>query len=375
MVEKEKDSERKRGCKLSKVIACTAVLFVAIAIAFASLAVAVAPVIAQEEEVTVKVNAPEYVEEKATFDVTIDVDSVINFNAGEFDLYFDRSVVKVSGVEDGSIDGETIPVDMWKFMERDTIRVFLDVPGITGVNGSGYLAKINFKVKGDEGDECVLDIDNGMLGNTSAEEIPAEWVDARITVGGGKDDKDERELPDITAWEPTEEVVSSAEGESVTFEIAVEDQKVDISWQIDGTEVKTEEGVTEAEFTKSADAGTWNVSAIATSTKTELSSMHTWIWSVTPTSTSTEAPEETPAPTPTPTLAPGETPSTTPTLAPGETPLQEVTPGIKPTPKPTTPPTTEENATPTPKPAIPGFEAVFAIVGLVAIAYILLRKR
>jgi hypothetical protein len=94
------------------------------------------------------------------------------------------------------------------------------------------------------------------------------------------------------------------------------DQEADISWQINGTEVQTDEGVTEAEFTRSAVAGTWNVSAIATSTETGLSSMHTWIWSVTPT----------------PTLAPGVTPTPTPTPTPAATPSpgQVVTPTVMP---------------------------------------------
>jgi hypothetical protein len=71
--------------------------------------------------------------------------------------------------------------------------------------------------------------------------------------------------------------------------------------------MQTDEGVTKAAYTNtSAVAGTWNLSAIATSTETGLSSMHTWIWSVT--AESTEASEG----TPTPTLAPGVTPTPTP---------------------------------------------------------------
>ncbi|MCK4398293.1 MAG: hypothetical protein KAV25_04805 [Methanophagales archaeon] len=347
----KKGEDSKRDCKLSKVIACTAVLIVSIAIAFMSLVVA--PVMAQKDEVTVTVNAPECIEEGETFDVTIDVDSATDFNAGWFDLSFDHKVVKVEDVEDGSLDGTTIPVEDWSSIDSDTIKVFLNVSRDTAVSGSGYLAKIGFKVKGDEGDECVLDIENGFLGNSTAEEIPAEWVDAEIKVGTGKKGKEE-ESPDITAWEPMEEVVSSVEGESMTFEIIV-DQTVDVSWQINGTEVKTEEDVTESSFTKSAVAGTWNVSAIATSTETGLSSMHTWIWSVTP--TSTEVPEE----TPTSILAPGVTPTAAPTG-----------PAVKPTVTPTAPP---EEATPTPTPKPSGFEVVFAIAVLTGIAYMLLRKR
>jgi len=189
----------------------------------------------------------------------------------------------------------------------------------------------------------VLNIENGFRGNSTAEEIPAEGVDAEIKVGTGKKEKEE-ESPGITAWVPMEEVVSSVEGESMTFEILV-DQTVDISWQINGTEVKIDEGVTESSFRESAIAGTWNVLAIATSTETGLSSMHTWIWSVRP--TSTEVPEE----TPTPTLAPRVTPTATPTAPP-----EEATP-----------------TTPIPKP--PGFEVVFAIAVLTGIAYMWLRQR
>ena len=204
-----------RSRKLSKVIACTAVLFVAIAIAFASLGVA--PVMAQEDEVTVTVNAPEYVEEKGTFDVTIDVDGITDFNMGLFDLSFDRSVVRVTGVEEGSIDGITIPINEWESMGRDTIRVFLEVPGTTVVSGSGYLAKITFKVKGDEGDECVLDIDNGLLGNNTAEEIPAKWIDARIRVGV---EEEEEEEPTVRVKVNASEYVE--EGETFVISIDVD---------------------------------------------------------------------------------------------------------------------------------------------------------
>jgi hypothetical protein len=73
---------------------------------------------------------------------------------------------------------------MWEFLEEDRIRVILDLSGIAGVNGSGYLAEINIDVVGgSQGDKSVLDISNGMLVDTGADEIPAEWIDAEITVG------------------------------------------------------------------------------------------------------------------------------------------------------------------------------------------------
>jgi len=361
LIEMEDKGEVSRGgCRLSKVGA--AVFLLLVAIAFVSLAVA--PVMAQEDVVTVTVNAPELVVEKGTFEVTIDVDSITDFNTGLFDLTFDHKMVKVDDVTDGSIEDIAIPIGMWDDMDKDTIRVFFTVPEATGVSGSGYLAKISFNVKGDEGDECALDLENGFLGNTTAEEIVADWIDATIKIGKEEgEEEEEQQPPSITALVPTEEAVSSTEGKSVTFEISV-DQEVDINWQINGTELQVDEGVTKAEFMKSAVAGTWNVSAIATSTETGLSSMHTWIWSVT--SASTEASEGTP--TPTPTLAPGVTPTPKATSSPSQ--AVKATPTVKPTSTPKS-----KETTPTPTSKTPGFEAIFAIAAMSAIAYALVRRR
>jgi hypothetical protein len=68
----EKGEVSRGGCRLSKV--GTAVFLLSVVIAFMSLAVA--PVMAQEDVVTVTVNAPKLVVEKGTFEVTIDVDSI-----------------------------------------------------------------------------------------------------------------------------------------------------------------------------------------------------------------------------------------------------------------------------------------------------------
>ena len=132
--------------------------------------------------IQVRVNAPERVKAGETFNATIDVDNVIDFNLGQFDLSFDSSVVNVTDIADGSLDGTTVPVDEWEFVDKNTIRAILEFPGITGVSGSGYLVKISFEVKGEEGDESVLDISNGIFYNNKVEEIPAEWIDDEVSV-------------------------------------------------------------------------------------------------------------------------------------------------------------------------------------------------
>ena len=352
---KGESSKRTKTTKLSMAGAGVGIAVLLLSFTFTFLAVV--PVTAAQEQVEVRVSAPapEEVEEGGTFDVTIDISEVTDFDSAQFDLSFDSSVVNATNVTDGRLEGKTIPIFMWTSVDADTIRVMVNAPGAEGVNGSGYLAKIGFEVRGKGGDESVLDIANGLLGDKDAMEIPANWIDGELKVRE-EDEEEEEEVgeevtpgsPGITAWKPAAAVVSNAVGESRAFNVSV-NQIADISWQINGTEVQTNESTREAIFTRSAVIGTWNVSAIATNTTTGLSDMHTWIWSVTLT-----------AITPTPTLAPGVTPTPTPTLALGETPKPATpTPTLAPgeTPKLATP-------TPTPKPAIPGFEAIFAIVGM-----------
>lgn len=181
-------------------------------------------------------------------------------------------------------------------------------------------------------DKNEYDID----GNT---EIEVGEKSGEVTVGASN----------ITAWNPIEAIVNNTEGESRTFNITT-NQTVNISWQINGTEVQTNESVTEAAYTNaSAVVGTWNVSAIATNTTTGLSDMHTWTWSVTltPTITPTPAVNITSTPTPTPSVTP--TPTSKPSITPAPV------------------------STPTPSP--PGFEAGFAFVAIFAVAYRLLFRK
>ena len=392
---------------------------------------AILGLLAQETAAAVEVRVTpelEYVEEGATFSVTIDVDDVTDFKLGQFDLSFDSSVLKLKDVKDGSLDGETIPLKERKEVDDDTVHVYVRMPTGETASGSGHLAEVNFKVIGEEGDESVLDLSDGKLsdmgmwfdiegefgdefnkgkipdelkenlkdrGHTLEDptvdviekdkkwkitdkrvymviakdsklriqdtgEIFTNWVNAEISVGGVDDEEEEGEevseevitpgSPEITVSKPAEAVVGNVVRESRAFNISV-NQIADISWQINGSAVQTNESVTEAAYTNtSAVIGSWNVSAIATNTTTGLSDTHTWIWHVTLTAT------------PSPTLAPRVTPA--PTRAPGVTPTPKHVAITRPTAKP--------KSTPTPKPA--GFEVIFAIA-MLAIAFLLVRKR
>ena len=165
--------------------------------------------------------------------------------------------------------------------------------------------------------------------------------------------------PNITAWNPVESVVNNAEGESRTFNISV-NQTVNISWQINGTEVQKNESVTEAAYTNtSAVVGTWNVSVIATNTTDDfvLSDMHTWIWNVTLTLAATPTPVVNITTTPTP------TPASTPTFS------------VNVTPTPTPASKSEEKQKPEEEAPVPGFELTMSLVMLIAVAYLLRKRR
>jgi hypothetical protein len=97
-------------------------------------------------------------------------------------------------------------------------------------------------------------------------------------------------------------------------------------------------------------------------------------------------PTPTPTPTPTATPLPGgvgggggagtlptPTPTLTPTLSPTSTSTPSLSPTTTPTPSPTPSLTPTSTPSPTPKP-VPGFEAFFAILWLLAVAYLLGRK-
>ena len=133
--------------------------------------------------VMVEVNAPEQVKTGETFDVTIDVANITEFNSAQFDLAFDSSVVNVTGVADGGLNSTAIPVSTWEFVDVDTVRVLVSMPIGEGVSGSGNLAKVSFEVVGETGDRSVLDISNGLLANKDAAEILALWIDDEVVIG------------------------------------------------------------------------------------------------------------------------------------------------------------------------------------------------
>lgn len=142
---------------------------------------------AEDTDVDVRVNAPEFVSD--TFEVTIDIENVTDLDSGQFDLSFDSSVVNVEEVEAGSIDNTEVPVAMWRFMDDDRIRVTFNLPGADGVSGTGYLTKIVFEVVSNPGDTTIMDLsdisdtfERGLV-DVYSDLITANWFNDNVTVG------------------------------------------------------------------------------------------------------------------------------------------------------------------------------------------------
>jgi PGF-CTERM protein len=265
--------------------------------------------------------------------------------------------VEVRDVTPGSIDGKTTSKPMWH-VDADTVHVSsVRMPVGEVASGSGHLAEVSFKVIGEEGDKSVLDLSNGKLSDTRAMEFSIE-----------EEFKDE--LNDEEISEELKEILkgNGCPLENPTVKVIKKDEK----WKIIDRRVYLV--MVKDNELKIRDTG-------------EI--LAKWVDAEIKVGQEEEEEEEGEEPTPTPTLAPGVTPtpetnvtvtpSPTPTLAPGVTPSPTLAPGVTPTPKPaaTTSPEAKPKSTPTPtpKPAVPGFEAIFAIVGILSIAYILQRRR
>jgi hypothetical protein len=69
------------------------------------------PVVAAD--VTVSVDAPEQVSPDSDFTVNINISDVTDFDACNYDITYDSSVLRLDSVASGQIGSTTIPVDVY----------------------------------------------------------------------------------------------------------------------------------------------------------------------------------------------------------------------------------------------------------------------
>lgn len=135
------------------------------------------------EDDTIDIEDVEYTERIVLgFNDQTQLADVTNLDSGQFDLSFDVSVVNAIDVDSGSIGSTTVQLESWTLVDSDVVRVLFNLPGTTGVSGSGSLATIHFTVTGTAGDTSVLDVSDGLLVDTEAEEILSTWIDDEVSV-------------------------------------------------------------------------------------------------------------------------------------------------------------------------------------------------
>lgn len=130
--------------------------------------------------VTVSIDVPGKVAKGAEFVARVDVSQVDNFDAGNYDVSFNPTILKVTDVTSGRIGDTIIPVDIWNESSSGLVTIVQNVPGILGVTGSGYLARIHFRALS-QGISNITP-SNGVLGDKQAQKLPADWLGTSIEV-------------------------------------------------------------------------------------------------------------------------------------------------------------------------------------------------
>ena len=180
---------------------------------------AFAAVPVQAQQTTVSIDTPEMVEGSTVY-ATVNIDNVENLDAGQLDLVFNPDVLKVVGVENGSIGEKEIPVQ-WRSVDSKTVRVIFNLEGVTGVSGSGQLASIGFEVLGDGEGELL--VSEGLLGDTEANSIDTDWG---VSKASGIDaDLRDAEAEDTQKAAPGFEVVLTLTGLTTAIYLARSEQR------------------------------------------------------------------------------------------------------------------------------------------------------
>lgn len=168
------------------------------------------------EQATVRIDAPESV--SGTFDVAVTIDDVADMDAGQLDLGFDPRVMTVTDVKAGRIGETTVPLAQWAPVNEEKIRVLFNFPGVQGISGSGTLARITARVAGKVGDISTLAISGGLLVDSNAKRIPADWQGGKVRV------KTSASAPDPASQSPAGQVTPpevNPEGISISTPMAV----------------------------------------------------------------------------------------------------------------------------------------------------------
>lgn len=137
--------------------------------------------------VAVSIDAPDSAKERKRFNVIVTIADVVDLDTAQYEITYDPSVVKVTEVVNGQIDGTAMLVEEWRFepaYEQGTVQISNKAGGDSWASGTGYLVEIEFKVIGKSGDSCDIDFGTGTseLRNKDAEHISGIWNGDSVTI-------------------------------------------------------------------------------------------------------------------------------------------------------------------------------------------------
>ncbi|MEK7353928.1 MAG: CARDB domain-containing protein [Chloroflexota bacterium] len=138
--------------------------------------------------VEVRINAPARVAPDRDFTVNVRISQVQNFDAANFDVSFNHSVLRLDSVTNGYIGNITLPIDGWNQREPWRFSIVSNIPGLSGADGAGSLAALHFHVIGSFGQSSNITLSNGVLSNNQAQAIPATWIGGTVEVGNVRGD-------------------------------------------------------------------------------------------------------------------------------------------------------------------------------------------
>jgi hypothetical protein len=142
---------------------------------------------------TVSISVPNVVYVGSNFDASVTVQRVKDLADYRLDVTYDPAVIQIvgeeagpQGITSGVIDPTDIHVEIWSFTpagKQGTVRVLGKVSSVGGASGSGYLARIHFKVVGSTGMKSYIRISNVMLSDVSGHEITnVNWLGSQVSV-------------------------------------------------------------------------------------------------------------------------------------------------------------------------------------------------
>jgi len=135
---------------------------------------------AKENEVLIELQGPNEIKLGSLLNTTINVTNISSFDAANLDIVFNSNYLSVKNVSNGNIDNTIIPVSMWKLIDENTLRIIINLPGVSGINGSGTLAKIQFLTLSTG--SLNINIEDIVLSNTKSAKISSKTSSYELSI-------------------------------------------------------------------------------------------------------------------------------------------------------------------------------------------------